>query len=383
MAQGRFARLGGQEVLHLRQLHWQAVLWYHLRHSVLVINGERFAPVALTAEDGIAQTVVYLHPSQLVALDVLLGGCYGLLYCQSVQNQIAVRSLFLGRAVAHDSLLGVITLLAHVSTLYQGYDGEVEVACKGIVAAVMGRYGHDGTSTISCQHVLTYPYGITLAGEGIDGIRTREHTCHAVVNLPLALGTALHVGQILLHLGLLSVGGQLLHQFALGCQNHEGYTEHGVGTCGEDGKLLVCIGYLELHLSAFAASYPVLLCLLDRVAPFDGVQSVEQPLCVGAHSQAPLAHLLLLHGVASTHAHSLYHLVVGQHGTQFGAPVHHGFTHEGNAVVHQSLALLLLAHGVPLLGGEGQFLAACSVQSLCSVLLQVLYELLDGLCFLA
>ena len=40
-------------------------------------------------------------------------------------------------------------------------------------------------------------------------------------------------------------------------------------------------GYSELHLRTLTSAYPVLLCLLDAVAPVDGVQTVEQALRVG------------------------------------------------------------------------------------------------------
>ena len=53
-AQGRLARLGGQEFVHLGQLQRQLALVEGLRLVVLVIvDGERLAPIALTAEDGI------------------------------------------------------------------------------------------------------------------------------------------------------------------------------------------------------------------------------------------------------------------------------------------------------------------------------------------
>ena len=61
-AQGRLTRLGGQEFVHLGQDERQFALVERLRLVVLVIvDGERLAPVALTAEDGVAQAVVHFH----------------------------------------------------------------------------------------------------------------------------------------------------------------------------------------------------------------------------------------------------------------------------------------------------------------------------------
>ena len=187
----------------------------------------------------------------------------------------------------------------------------------------------------------------------------------------VALGTALDVGQILVHLDLLPGGGQLPHQFALGSEDEECHAEHGVGTCGEDGELHVAVCHADAYLGTLAAAYPVLLRLLDAVAPLQCLQAVQQALGVGADAQAPLTHLLLLHGIAASLAHSVDHLVVGQHGTQFGTPVHHRLAQEGYAVVHQGAALLLLAHGLPLGGREGEFLAACGRDALGAAGLEV------------
>ena len=106
--------------------------------------------------------------------------------------------------------------------------------------------------------------------------------------------------------------------------------------------LFILIPYFELHLGTLRASYPVLLRLLDRVAPVDGLQSVEQSLCVSADTQAPLAHLLLLYREAAAHADTINNLVVGKHSAQSGTPVYHGLAHEGKAVVHEDVRLLLL-----------------------------------------
>ena len=87
IAQGRFASLGRQELIHLRQLNRQAFFRYHLGNPMLVIDGEGFAPVALTAEDGIAQTVVHLHATQVMSLHEALCLGDGLFDGLAVQDQ--------------------------------------------------------------------------------------------------------------------------------------------------------------------------------------------------------------------------------------------------------------------------------------------------------
>ena len=172
----------------------------------------------------------------------------------------------------------------------------------------------------------------------------------------------------------------MCHQLALGSQNEEGNTEHSVGTGGEDGELYVAVCHLYLHLGTFATSYPVLLCLLNTIAPLYGVQAIQKSLGISAHTQTPLTHLLLLNGISATLAHTVDNLVVGQHGTQLGAPVNHCLAKECDTVVHQRLALLLLAHCLPLAGTEAEFLGASGIDALGTLCLKVGNELVDGLC---
>ena len=163
-----------------------------------------------------------------------------------------------------------------------------------------------------------------------------------MVHLALPFGTFLHVCQILLHLSLLFLCCQLLYEFALRSQYHEGDTEDGICTGGEDSESHVAVSNLELHLRSFRTTNPVLLSFLQRVGPVDGLQSVEQSLSVCAHTQAPLAHLFLYYRIASTHTHTINNLVVGKHGAQSGTPVHHRLAQIGYTIVHQHLLLTFL-----------------------------------------
>ena len=204
-----------------------------------------------------------------------------------------------------------------------------------------------------------------------------------MVNHALALSASLDIFDIFVHGRTLFRCGDLVHEFALRSEHHEGDAKHGVGACGEDGEGFVAVGYLELYLSSLAASYPVLLCLLDGVAPLDGLQSVEQTLAVGADAETPLAHLFLFYREAAAHADAVDYLIVGKHCAEASAPVDHSLSHEGYAVVHESVALLLLVHGFPLFCCKGESLCLSHVESVGALLLEVGYEFLYGLSLLA
>ena len=204
-----------------------------------------------------------------------------------------------------------------------------------------------------------------------------------MVSHTVKLGTLLHVVEIFLHLFLLLGSSYLLNILALWSQNHEGYTKHSIGTCGEDGKLHVAVLYREYYLCTLRTANPVLLGFLDTIAPLDGLQTVEQTLRVSRCSQAPLLHLLLDNRITATLTYAVYYLVVGKHSTQTWAPVNHGFAEVSDAVVHQNLLLLHVVVAVPLLGCEVDLLVLSHVQVSRTLLLEALDELLDRLSLLA
>ena len=186
---------------------------------------------------------------------------------------------------------------------------------KGIVTTIVSRYGHDGASTISCQDIFGNIDGNPLVCQWVDGIRAREDTRNLVIHLTLTFRALLHVIEIVLHRCFLLRSCQLLNQFTLGCQDHEGHTEDGVGTGGEDRELDIRVGNTEFHLRSFRTTNPVALGFFQGVGPVDGIQTIQQSLSIGRDAEAPLAHLLLNNGEATTHTHTVNHLIIGQYST--------------------------------------------------------------------
>ena len=60
-----------------------------------------------------------------------------------------------------------------------------------------------------------------------------------MVHLTLSLRTLLHVVEILGYLFLLISSCQISDELTLRRQHHKGDTKHRIGTCGEDGEVLV------------------------------------------------------------------------------------------------------------------------------------------------
>ena len=278
VAEWWFSRFGWEELIYFWQNQWQALRWNHLRDAVLVIHREWFAPIALAREDGIAQAIVHLHASQLVGFHIFLRGSDSLLDGHTVEGEVDVWSHTWAWTVHHDTFLGIVALFAHVSTLDEWDDRQTEVLGKGIVAGVVGRNCHDGTCSITSQHVVAHPDRVLLACEWVDGITTRKHTRHFLVNHALALGALLHLLQVSIHFCLVVSGGELGNEFALRSQHHEGHTKHRICAGSEDGEMLVGVSHVEFHFRTFRATNPVALCFLQTLGPLNGFESVEESL---------------------------------------------------------------------------------------------------------
>ena len=231
------------------------------------------------------------------------------------------------------------------------------------VARVVGRHCHDGTCTIASKHIFGNPDRDVFACDRIHCISTREDTCHLMTSLTLTFSLALASIEISIDGSFLAGCSDHLHILAFRSEHHEGHSEHSVGTGCEDGEFeavlcgrIIVRHNLELCLCTFASANPVALCLLDRIAPVDGVETIEQTLCIGRDAEAPLTHQFLLNWEAATFADAIHHLVVGKHSAEFRTPVDHCLTKIGDAVVHESLLLLHFAHCVPFVGSERKLL---------------------------
>ena len=191
--------------------------------------------------------------------DILFCGCNGFLDGQSVEREINMGRHSGSWRIGYDSFFGIETFFTYIATFHQRNDRQVEMFGKGIVTAVMCRYGHDGSCPVAGQHVIAYPNGDVFARERVDGIRTREHAGYAAVGDTFAFRTFFGGIEISFHFCLLGFGRNFRYPFAFGSQYHERDAEHGVGPCGKDREFLIAVFYFELHFRAFRAPYPVAL----------------------------------------------------------------------------------------------------------------------------
>ena len=369
MAQWRFSALCRQELFHFGQFKRKALFGYRVWHSLLVVDRERFSPVTLTAEYGIAQSVVDLYSTQSVLCNVCLRCSYGILYGKSVELQLAVGELC-NRRVCHDTLFCIEALLAYIASFDKRAYLNAKMLCEGIVTAVVCRNGHDSSCSVSRKYIVADPYRYLFSCDRVYRIRAGEDSGDVAVYHTFTLCTFLCTVEISLYSLFLSFCSKLCDKLAFRSKDHECNAEYGIGACCEYSEFNIAILYVELHLCTFAASYPVTLCLLQGIGPVYSFKAVEQSLCIGRYPKAPLLHLLLYDRIASTLRNTIYNLVVGKHCSECRAPVDHCLVEECNSPVHQCLLLCNFAHSVPLFGCYLNISGACGIHACTTLLAQ-------------
>ncbi len=156
----RFPCIGRKILVYFRELKRKGALRKRGCNAVLVADRERLAPIALTGENSVPQTVVYLPVSQTVALHIVNRRRNGLLDGHSVQET----------GVAHDSLLRVEAALTDVTALDERNNRQIECLGERIVPAVMGRHSHDCAGAVAREHILGNPHRNPLPRKRIHRI---------------------------------------------------------------------------------------------------------------------------------------------------------------------------------------------------------------------
>ncbi len=112
-------------------------------YSILIIYGERFSPISLTAKYSISKTIIHLHFAYTLFFYEFLCFGDGVLYFHAIEIE------FVRRGVDHLAAFGVKTLLTHIRSFYKRNYRQVEMLCKSIVTAVMSRHCHYSARTIT------------------------------------------------------------------------------------------------------------------------------------------------------------------------------------------------------------------------------------------
>ena len=305
-------------------------------------DGEGFAPVALAAEEPVAELVVHLALAVAFFLEPGSHLLLGFRHAQAVE----VLGVHHGAVVSAEVLPGSIGGIR----LHYLDDGQFKLGGELEVAAVVSGHGHDGAGTVAGEHVVSNPDGNLLAIYRVGGIGAGEYAGLLLAQLgafQVALGGAFCL--VGFHSGLLLSGGDGGYQLVLGGKHHVGGAEKGIGAGGVHGDGVALA--VEVHFGTGGLANPVALEELDALRPVERFEFVDKALGIGGDAQHPLAELAALHDVAL--ALPFLGFFVGEHGAHVGAPVHHALCHVGQAHVVNLFAGpalgFQLAHGAGLL----------------------------------
>ena len=330
-------------VRHVRQVDGQQLAGDGDRSVVGVPQDrERLAPVALAAEQPVAQPVGRGALARARGGEPLDDRRLGVLDPQAVQ-----RDLVVGRVDrSARARPGAAEAVGEAALGLDRVDhGQVEGLGEREVALVTAGHRHDRAGAVAHEHVVGGEHRDRLAVRGVDGqVAGEDAGLLAGVGLPLdgglrgglatVGGDGLDGARVAAGPGgagaLGPGGGDLVQERVLGGHDHERRAEQRVGAGGEHldlpagarGVVLRGADDVEPHVRAHRAADPVALHRLDLLRPVDELQVVRQPVGVGRDAHLPLAQAALEDGVVAALGAAVGRdLLVGQDGAQAGAPV--------------------------------------------------------------
>src|SRR5690606_9142323 len=291
----------------------------HGNHSAIGTGHDRngTAPIALAADQPVAQAILDLPAPQSLVLQPLDDPLLGLRHLQPVQ-EIGVD----GRPIAD------VGLAVEIVWRLNGADDFDSIAGGEIpVTLVLARDGHDGSGAVTHQDVVGDVYGNRPPVGGVDGMAAGEDPCLLAFRQPLDLA---RLGRLLLigpyRFLRLRAGDDLVDQGMLGRQDCERHTEDRVRPGSEHLEGGVETLHSHREGGTFRPPDPVPLHGPDSLGPvLQLLYVVQQPLGVIGDTEEPLAQLASYDLVAAALAMAVYDLLVGQNGLVVRAPIHRGF----------------------------------------------------------
>ena len=241
-----------------------------------------------------------------------------------------------GRRIDHGTVALPRLLLYVAAARHYADDRQVERAREGVIAVVMSGHGHDGAFAVAHQHIVGDPERQLGSIGWIDRVTASEYArlaAGAVGAFVLALaGAGFDIGH---HCGPAVVRGDLRHQWMLGSEHAVGCSPQRVGSRAEDPQHFIGAIDGERDFGPFRATDPVALHRLDALRPVEPLQIFQQAVGIGRYLQHPLPHQPLFHGIAGLDILAVLHLLVGEHRSLVGAPVHRHFRLVGQSTLEQ------------------------------------------------
>ena len=259
---------------------------HRFRNALIVIDGNGFAPVALSSKGGIAQFVLHFSLSKSLGFENVEHLFLSLFHTQPIDE----------RTVDKGSFLALKSFFLDISTCHHFHYGKTELLGKCMVPCIVSGDGHHRARTVAGQHIIGHPDGNGLLGERVKRIGSSEDPTHS---FGLAHSLPFRTPSRLFPVGIdwlfTLLGRPLGDAFMFGCKDQESSPVEGVGSGGKYVDRIVGLLHGKAQASALRASDPVPLRFFEGFAPCDRIQPVQQAFCIGGDAQAPLRHFLAFH----------------------------------------------------------------------------------------
>ena len=187
----------------------------------------------------------------------------------------------------------------------------------------MAGYRHDGAGAVAHQNIIGNKDGDLFAIDGIDSRHALQPHAGLIFGHFGALKIGLAGGDLLILPDSIHIGDAVRPLFDVRVfrrHNHVGSAKEGIGTGGIDEQLIAA-GGIKFNLGAGGAADPVDLGGLNTLQIVDIGEVINEALGVGGNLQHPLALYLVDDLAAAALAHTVDHLLIGQHALAAGAPV--------------------------------------------------------------
>ena len=281
---------------------------------------DRSAPITLTADQPVAQTIVYTAFTEAFSFSFVHDCSHCSVHFHTVEftgvNQFA---FFFFVSAGH-----FFQFQVNAFRLYNNDFFDAVFFCKHPVTLVTGRYAHNCASTIIVQNIVGYPNFNGFTSVRVNAMNASENTfffgfAGSTFNIRLV---ANFVAEFFDFSSFGIVFADFFNQRMFSSQSHKGYAIGSIRTSGINCNFIIKCRNSEFHFQTFTTTNPVALHGFNAFRPaFEQVQIFQQFISIVSDFEEPLFQIFLFNYAVATPAFAVDNLFVSKYGVTFVAPV--------------------------------------------------------------
>ena len=315
----------GSKAYVLRQTNRQLVFRNQNLATMRAIDDRnRSAPITLTADQPIAQTIVYTAFTEAFSFSLVHDSAHSLVHFHAGEFAgVNQHAFFFFVSAGHFFQLQLFADWADSNDFFNAV-----FVSKHPVTLVTGRNAHNGAGTVIIQYIVGYPDFYLAAGERVNAVYAGEYALFfgfagSTFNFGLITNT---LAESVDFVSLRIVFANLFNQRMLGSQSHEGYAVSSIRTGGVNSNSIVQCRNFKGEFQAFAAADPVVLHGFYALGPArQQVKILQQLISIIGDFEEPLAQILFNNLMVAAPAFAVDNLLVSQYGVTGVAPVYGRF----------------------------------------------------------